>query len=60
VQAQLAQARSQLAGERPNIPITEVENSTNILSAKADVASAEAAVAAAERDRDQASLVSHK
>jgi membrane fusion protein, multidrug efflux system len=53
VQAQLAQARSQLAGERPNIPITEVENSTNILSAKADVASAEAAVAAAERDRDQ-------
>jgi membrane fusion protein (multidrug efflux system) len=54
VQAQLAEARSQLAGERPNIPITEVENSTNILSAKADVASAEAAVAAAERDRDQA------
>ena len=34
VQAQLVQARSQLAGERPNIPITEVENSTNILSAK--------------------------
>jgi membrane fusion protein, multidrug efflux system len=54
VQAQLAQARSQLAGERPNIPITEVENSTNILSAKADVASSEAAVATAEQDRDQA------
>jgi membrane fusion protein, multidrug efflux system len=54
LQAQLAQARSQLAGERPNIPITEVENSTNILGAKADVAGAEAAVAAAERDRDQA------
>jgi membrane fusion protein, multidrug efflux system len=54
VQAQLAQARSQLAGERPNIPITEVQNSTNILGAKADVASAEAAIAAAERDRDQA------
>jgi membrane fusion protein, multidrug efflux system len=54
VQAQLAQARSQLAGERPNVPITEVENSTNILSARADVASDEAAVAAAERDRDQA------
>ena len=54
VQAQLAQARAQLAGERPNVPIAEVENSTNILSAKADVASAEAAVAAAERDRDQA------
>src|SRR5271168_2671007 len=30
-QAQLAQAKSELAGERPNIPITEVENSTNIL-----------------------------
>jgi membrane fusion protein (multidrug efflux system) len=54
VQAQLAQARGQLAGERPNVPITEVENSTNILSAKADVASGAAAVAAAERDRDQA------
>ena len=54
VQAQLAQARGQLAGERPNVPITEVENSTNILSARADVASDEAAVAAAERDRDQA------
>jgi membrane fusion protein, multidrug efflux system len=53
-EAQLVQARSELAGERPNIPITEVENSTNILSAKANVASAEAAVAGAERDRDQA------
>jgi membrane fusion protein, multidrug efflux system len=53
-QAQLAQARGQLAGERPNIPITEVENSTEILSAAADVASDEAAVAAAERDKDQA------
>src|ERR1700723_4035191 len=53
-QAQLVQARGQLAGERPNVPITEVENSTNILSARADVASDEAAVAAAERDRDQA------
>jgi membrane fusion protein, multidrug efflux system len=54
LQAQLAQARGQLAGERPNVPITEVENSTNILSARADVASDEAAAAAAERDRDQA------
>jgi membrane fusion protein, multidrug efflux system len=54
VRAQVAQARGQLAGERPNVPITEVENLTNILSARADVASGEAAVAAAERDRDQA------
>src|SRR3984957_1594201 len=53
-QAQLAQARGQLAGERPNVPITEVENSTETLSAAADVASDEAAVAAAERDKDQA------
>jgi membrane fusion protein, multidrug efflux system len=52
--AQLAQAQSQLAGERPNIPITEVENSTNILGSRADVASGQAAEAAAERDRDQA------
>jgi membrane fusion protein (multidrug efflux system) len=38
VQAQLAQARSQLAGERPSIPITEVENSTNILSTEIEMA----------------------
>ncbi len=54
LRAQLAQARSQLAGERPSVPITEVENSTNILGAEADVAAAEAEVATAERDRDQA------
>jgi membrane fusion protein, multidrug efflux system len=54
LKAQLAQARSLLAGERPNVPITEVDNSTNILGAEADVAGAEAAVATAERDRDQA------
>ena len=54
VRAQLAQARSQLAGERPSVPITEVQNSTNILGAQADVAGAQAAVATAERDRDQA------
>ncbi len=53
VQAQLALAQSVLSGERPNVPITEVQNSTNILGAKAEVASAQAAIAAAERDRDQ-------
>ncbi len=52
-QAQVAQAQGALSGERPNVPITEVQNSTNIVSAQADVASTEAAVAAAERDRDQ-------
>lgn len=53
-QAQVAQAQSALLGDQLNISITEVQNSTNILAAKADVASAQAAVAAAERDRDQA------
>jgi membrane fusion protein, multidrug efflux system len=53
-EAQLRQARSMLSSERPNIPITEVTNSTNIMSARADVVSSEAAIAAAERDRDQA------
>ena len=52
--AQLAQAQSALSAERPSVPITEVQNSTNILGSKAEVASAQAAVAAAERDRDQA------
>ena len=53
-QAELAQAQSALSGARPNVPITEVQNTTNILSAKAELAGAQAAVAAAERDRDQA------
>jgi membrane fusion protein (multidrug efflux system) len=53
-QAQLGQAQSGLLEERPSVPITEVQNSTNILSAHAEVESARAAVAAAERGRDQA------
>ena len=52
--AQLAQARSQVTAQQPNIPITEVENSTNITAAEADVANAEAAIAVAERDRESA------
>jgi membrane fusion protein (multidrug efflux system) len=52
--AQAAQATSQLAAQVPNVPITEVENQTNILSAQADVANVTAAIAAAQRDRDQA------
>ena len=52
-EAQLAQSRAQLASTSPNVPIREVQNVTNILSAKADVASSEAALAAALRDRDQ-------
>jgi membrane fusion protein (multidrug efflux system) len=52
--AQVAQATSQLAAQAPNVPITEVQNQTNILSAEADVANVTAAIAAAQRDRDQA------
>ncbi|MGH9656277.1 MAG: HlyD family secretion protein [Bryobacteraceae bacterium] len=51
--AQLAQARGLLSSERPDVPITKVQNATNIISARAEVASAEAAVATAQRDRDR-------
>ncbi|MDQ2844201.1 MAG: HlyD family secretion protein [Acidobacteriota bacterium] len=50
--AQLAQARSMVIAQEPNIPITQVENITNISSGEAEVANAEAALAAAERDRE--------
>jgi len=53
-QAQLAQAQGGLSGARPGVPITEVQNSTSIISARDEVESARAAVAAAERARDQA------
>jgi membrane fusion protein (multidrug efflux system) len=53
-EAQVTQARSMLSARQPYIPITQVQNSTSIMSARADVASSAAAVAAAERDRDQA------
>jgi membrane fusion protein (multidrug efflux system) len=54
VKAQLAQARSQVTALRPNVPITQVENSTNITGAEADVANAQAVVGVAERDRESA------
>ena len=53
-EAELAQARSGLTAAQPGIPIIQVQNATNIAAAKADAASKRAAVAAAERDRDQA------
>ncbi len=53
-EAQVKQAQSMLSSQRPYIPITQVQNSTNILSARADVVAAEAGIATAERDRDQA------
>jgi len=49
--SQLAQARSMVTAERPNVPITKVQNVTNISSAEAEVAAAKAALEAAERDR---------
>jgi len=52
--AQLAQARSQVTAQRPNVPITQIESSTNITGAEADVANAEAAIGVAERDRESA------
>ncbi len=53
-EAQVRAAQSMLSSQRPNVPITQIQNSTNILSARADVVSSEAAIATAERDRDQA------
>jgi membrane fusion protein (multidrug efflux system) len=50
--AQLAQARSMVFAQQPNVPLTEVENVTHISTGEADVATAQAALAAAERDRE--------
>jgi len=52
--AQVTQARSQVTAQQPNVPIIEVETSTNITGAEADIANAEAAVGVAERDRESA------
>ena len=51
--AQFAQAQSGLLGARPSVSITEVQNSTNIVAARAEVESAKASVAAAERELDR-------
>lgn len=52
--AQLAQARSMVTAQRPNVPIAQVESTANISGSEADVNNAEAAIAAAERDREVA------
>jgi membrane fusion protein (multidrug efflux system) len=54
VKAQLLQARSMVSAQQPNIPITQVENSTSVSTAESDVTTAEAGQAAAERDREAA------
>ncbi len=50
--AQLSQARSIVISEEPNIPITQVENTTNISGGESEVANAQAALSAAQRDRE--------
>jgi membrane fusion protein (multidrug efflux system) len=50
--AQLAQARSMVSAQRPNVPLTKVENAGSISSGEAEVAGAQAALAAARRDRE--------
>lgn len=52
--AALEQARSQVTAQLPNVPITQVENVTNISSGEANVANARAGLAASEHDRDSA------
>jgi membrane fusion protein (multidrug efflux system) len=49
--AQLAQAKSMIVEQRPSVPITHVQNVTNISTAEAGVANAQAALGAAKRDR---------
>ena len=50
--AQLAEARSMVSAQQPNVPLTKVENAGSISSGEAEVASAQAALAAARRDRE--------
>ena len=50
-QAQVAQARSMVAEQEPNISITQVQSFTSIATAEADVATAKAKEAAAAQDR---------
>lgn len=50
--AQLAQARNLVVAQQPNVPITQVESTTNISAGEADVENARAGLAAAERDRE--------
>jgi membrane fusion protein (multidrug efflux system) len=53
-QAQLSQARTMVSAQQPNVPITQVQNVTNISGAEADLANAQAALATAERDVETA------
>ncbi len=50
--AQLAQARSMVFAQQPNVPLRTVVNAGSISSGEAEVAAAQAALAAARRDRE--------
>jgi membrane fusion protein, multidrug efflux system len=52
--ADLDQALAQSTAERPNLPITLVSNNTDETTGRAEVANAEAALAAAQHDYDNA------
>jgi membrane fusion protein (multidrug efflux system) len=53
-EAQLAQAQSTVTAQQPNVPITQVQNSTNISGGEADLVNAQAALSTAEHDVDTA------
>ncbi len=50
--AQLTQARSMVIALQPNVPITQVENTTNVSTGEADVANSQAALAVAQGDQE--------
>jgi membrane fusion protein, multidrug efflux system len=52
--ATLNQARSQVLAQQPNVPIAKVESGTNVSSAQAQLAGAQAALASAEMDHQSA------
>ncbi len=53
-EAQLAQANSMVSAQQPNVPITQVQNVTNISGGEADLENAQAALATAQRDVETA------
>jgi membrane fusion protein (multidrug efflux system) len=53
-EAELAQAQTMVSAQQPNIPITLVDNSSNISGSEADLENSQAALAAAERDVETA------
>lgn len=58
--AQLAQAHEQTLSEQPNVPVTQVTNTTDIANAKSTIVGAQAGVAAAERTYESAVAKVHE